>query len=121
MTEGAIDSIWLSFYAIGLFGAGFLADKLKLNAFLGGGMLLVAACLAMVGLGQPFGMHSFWYFAIFNVFFGLGQATGVLCIQIRSSPIFLVLNLIGWPSCVSAMGTFDCNKSFYVSLLHFTS
>ena len=81
---GALDAVFLVAYAVGLFVAGPLGDRLNLRLFLGIGMLGSGACLALVGMYYYLHVHSVLLFAAADLLAGFFQATG-------------------WPGCVVVM------------------
>ena len=81
---GALDTTFLVAYAIGLFIAGPLGDRLNLRLFLGLGMIGSGVFLGLVGLFYYMNVHSVALFALTNLIAGFFQATG-------------------WPGCVVVM------------------
>ena len=81
---GTLDTTFLVAYAIGLFIAGPLGDRLNLRLFLGLGMVGSGVFLGLVGLMYYMGVHSVALFAATDFVAGLFQATG-------------------WPGCVVVM------------------
>ena len=73
---GLLDTLFLASYAVGLFGAGHIADRSDLRLFLALGLLGVGVGLAMWPLGFVLDIHAFAYYAVANVFTGLMQASG---------------------------------------------
>lgn len=73
---GALDTVFLSFYAIGLFITGPLGDRLNLRWFLSIGMIGSGAFCFLFGSASLFSMHSLGWFIVCNIFAGLFQATG---------------------------------------------
>lgn len=82
---GGLDTIFLAFYAIGMFCSGYIGDRVNLRIFLWIGMWGSAVFVAMIGLGFYFHTHSFWYYGGMYMIQGLFQS-------------------IGWPSVVAVMG-----------------
>lgn len=73
---GALDTIFLSFYAIGLFITGPLGDRLNLRWFLSIGMIGSGGFCFLFGSASLFNMHSLVWFIMCNIMAGLFQATG---------------------------------------------
>ena len=82
---GGCDTVYLIFYAVGLFCSGHLADHMSLRIFLTIGMMGSGLFVALIGLAEAFDIHSLWYFYICYAIQGLFQSTG-------------------WPSVVAVMG-----------------
>ena len=82
---GSCDTVYLVFYATGLFFSGHIADNTSLRVFLCIGMLGSGLFVAMIGLAHVFQIHSLWYFYVCYAIQGLFQATG-------------------WPAVVAVMG-----------------
>jgi len=83
---GAMDSVFLAFYTIGLFVSGYLGDRVDARVFLTMGMVGSALCMFAMGLAYVWSIHSLGYFMVVNAMFGLFQSTG-------------------WPVVVSVMGS----------------
>lgn len=81
---GEVDLAFLGAYAIGMFFAGHLGDRLDLRYFLTGGMLGSGMFVSLFGMAFFWKIHSFSYFVAVSIMAGLFQATG-------------------WPSVVSIM------------------
>lgn len=81
---GSCDTVYLVFYAIGLFFSGHIADSMSIKVFLGLGMLGSGLFVALIGFGKTLDVHSLWYFYSIYAVQGLFQASG-------------------WPSVVAAM------------------
>jgi len=73
---GICDTVFLSFYAIGLFITGPLGDRLNLRWFIGSGMLLSGSMTFMFGAAALMGIHNLAWFIACNLLAGLFQATG---------------------------------------------
>lgn len=82
---GGCDTIYLIFYAVGLFVSGHIADHMSLRLFLTIGMLGSGAFVALIGLAHAFAIHNLWYFYICYAIQGIFQSTG-------------------WPAVVAVMG-----------------
>ncbi len=82
---GGCDTVYLIFYAIGLFVSGHVADHMSLRLFLTVGMLGSGTFVALIGAAHAFGIHSLWYFYLCYAIQGLFQSTG-------------------WPAVVAVMG-----------------
>ena len=81
---GALDTTFLVAYAVGLFIAGPLGDRVNLRLFLGLGMIGSGVFLGLVGLYFYLNVHSVVLFAGADLVAGFFQATG-------------------WPGCVVVM------------------
>jgi OPA family glycerol-3-phosphate transporter-like MFS transporter 1/2 len=82
---GEVDLAFLASYAIGMYFAGHLGDRLHLRLFLTAGMAISGFFVCLFGLGYWLDIHSFSYFIGVQMFAGLFQATG-------------------WPSVVTVVG-----------------
>jgi OPA family glycerol-3-phosphate transporter-like MFS transporter 1/2 len=82
---GGCDTVYLIFYAIGLFVSGHIADHMSLRIFLTIGMLGSGTFVALIGLAHAFAIHNLWYFYVCYAIQGLFQSTG-------------------WPAVVAVMG-----------------
>lgn len=82
---GAIDVAFLGCYAIGMYGAGHLGDKLDLRIFLTTGMVGSGFFVALFGMGYFWNVHAFGFYLAMQMLAGLFQATG-------------------WPSVVAVIG-----------------
>jgi len=82
---GSLDTVYLIFYAMGLFVSGHLADHMSLRLFLTIGMTGSAIFVAMIGAAAAFDIHNIWYFYTCYAIQGLFQSTG-------------------WPAVVAVMG-----------------
>lgn len=59
---GKLDLAFLGAYAVGMFGAGHLGDRIHLRKFLAMGMLASAAMVCAFGSADFLEIHSIWYF-----------------------------------------------------------
>ncbi|KAG0559950.1 hypothetical protein KC19_10G141300 [Ceratodon purpureus] len=82
---GEIDVAFLASYAIGMYFAGHLGDRLDLRKFLSVGMLGSAFFVCLFGVGWLWDVHRLEYFLLVQMAAGLFQATG-------------------WPSVVTIVG-----------------
>jgi len=83
---GAMDTTFLSTYAIGLFISGVLGDRFNLRKVLAIGMCLSAVMVFMFGtVSKWLNIHNIWYYAVFMALNGFCQSAG-------------------WPSTVAVMG-----------------
>ncbi|ERN00707.1 hypothetical protein AMTRI_Chr13g83880 [Amborella trichopoda] len=82
---GELDLAFLSFYAMGMYFAGHLGDRLDLRIFLSLGMIGTGFFTALFGLGYWLNIHSFIFFLVVQMLAGLFQSTG-------------------WPSVMAVMG-----------------
>ncbi|CAM0903436.1 unnamed protein product [Alopecurus aequalis] len=82
---GEIDLAFLGVYAIGMFFAGHLGDRVDLRILLTIGMVGTGLFTAAFGAGYWFNIHSFYYFLGVQMVAGLFQSTG-------------------WPSVVAVVG-----------------
>lgn len=76
MLLGYLDTAFLLSYTFGLFGSGFVADRVNLRMFLFVGMLGSGLCLIALGFAFEAKIHSLEYFIFINVIAGLFQSTG---------------------------------------------
>ncbi|KAH6829844.1 Major facilitator superfamily protein [Perilla frutescens var. hirtella] len=82
---GAIDLAFLGCYAMGMYGAGHLGDKLDLRIFLTTGMVGSGVFVGLFGMGYFWDIHAFTFYLVMQMLAGLFQATG-------------------WPSVVAVIG-----------------
>ncbi|CAA0823103.1 Putative glycerol-3-phosphate transporter 4 [Striga hermonthica] len=82
---GAIDLAFLGCYAVGMYVAGHLGDKLDLRLFLTAGMVGSGVFVALFGMGYFWDVHNFAFYLAMQMAAGLFQATG-------------------WPSVVAVIG-----------------
>ena len=82
---GGCDTIYLIFYAVGLFVSGHVADHMSLRLFLTIGMLGSGTFVALIGFAHAFAIHNLWYFYVCYAIQGIFQSTG-------------------WPAVVAVMG-----------------
>ncbi|KAL3649723.1 hypothetical protein CASFOL_006126 [Castilleja foliolosa] len=82
---GAIDLAFLGCYAMGMYVAGHLGDKLDLRLFLTTGMVGSGIFVALFGMGYFWDIHNFAFYLVMQMVAGLFQATG-------------------WPSVVAVIG-----------------
>ena len=82
---GSLDTVYLIFYAFGLFFSGHMADHMSLRIFLTIGMLGSGIFVVMIGMASVFEIHQLWYFYLCYAIQGLFQSTG-------------------WPAVVAVMG-----------------
>ena len=67
---GKLDLAFLGAYALGMFTAGHLGDRVHLRKFLTAGMLASAAAVALLGAAFFLDIHALWYFLAVQVFGG---------------------------------------------------
>lgn len=82
---GEIDLAFLGVYAIGMFFAGHLGDRVDLRILLTIGMIGTGLFTAAFGAGYWFNIHNFYYFLGMQMMAGLFQSSG-------------------WPSVVAVVG-----------------
>ncbi|XP_020085071.1 putative glycerol-3-phosphate transporter 1 [Ananas comosus] len=82
---GDIDVAFLSIYALGMYFAGHLGDRLDLRILLTTGMVGTGLFTALFGAGYWLNIHNFFYFLVVQMIAGLLQSTG-------------------WPSVVAVVG-----------------
>ncbi|KAL6556250.1 hypothetical protein OROGR_005538 [Orobanche gracilis] len=82
---GAIDLAFLGCYAMGMYVAGHLGDKLDLRLFLTTGMVGSGIFVVLFGMGCFWHIHDFAFYLVMQMAAGLFQATG-------------------WPSVVAVIG-----------------
>lgn len=73
---GSCDTVYLAFYAFGLFVSGHIADNMSLKCFLAIGMIGSGFMVATIGFAKVLDEHNLWYFYICYAIQGLFQATG---------------------------------------------
>jgi OPA family glycerol-3-phosphate transporter-like MFS transporter 1/2 len=61
---GKLDLAFLGAYALGMFGAGHLGDRIHLRKFLTAGMLGSGMMVCAFGLADFLDIHNFWYFIV---------------------------------------------------------
>lgn len=73
---GFLDTCFLGFYAMGLYAAGWLGDRVNMKLFLGVGALLAMTGFCMFGfLEGTLRINNIFLDALFFIINGLGQAT----------------------------------------------
>ncbi|KAF2543805.1 hypothetical protein F2Q68_00030140 [Brassica cretica] len=77
---GQIDLAFLSVYAVGMFVAGHLGDRLDLRTFLTIGMIGTGLFTALFGVAFWANFHSFYYFLAVQVLAGWFQSIGWPCV-----------------------------------------
>lgn len=82
---GEIDVAFLSVYALGMYFAGHLGDRVDLRVFLTVGMVGSGLFVALFGMGYFWNIHNFYYYLFTQMVAGMFQATG-------------------WPSVVAVVG-----------------
>lgn len=88
---GEIDLAFLSVYAIGMYFAGHLGDRMNLRIFLTVGMIGTGVFTSFFGVAYWGNFHSFYYFLAMQMAAGLFQSTG-------------------WPSVVAVVGNWFGKK-----------
>lgn len=78
---GKLDLAFLGAYAVGMFGAGHLGDRIHLRKFLTFGMLASGAMVCSVGLAYFLDIHSIWYFVMVQIIGGVHFASLKLLIR----------------------------------------
>mmetsp|Transcript_37528 Transcript_37528/g.83540 ORF Transcript_37528/g.83540 Transcript_37528/m.83540 type:complete len:499 (+) Transcript_37528:190-1686(+) len=73
---GEVDLSFLAAYAIGMFFAGHLGDRLDLRYFLTAGMIGSGIFVCLFGMGFFWEVHNFSYYVIVSIIAGLFQSTG---------------------------------------------
>ncbi|KAG2498316.1 hypothetical protein HYH03_003577 [Edaphochlamys debaryana] len=73
---GQVDLAFLGTYAIGMFFAGHIGDRVDLRWFLTAGMILSGIFTALFGMGYFWDMHYFPYYVLVSIMAGLFQSTG---------------------------------------------
>ncbi|KAL6765554.1 glycerol-3-phosphate permease-like protein [Haematococcus lacustris] len=73
---GEVDLAFLGAYAIGMFFAGHLGDRLDLRWFLSAGMLGSGVFVMFFGMGFFWDVHSLGYYIIVSIIAGVFQSTG---------------------------------------------
>lgn len=73
---GDIDLAFLGAYAVGMFFAGHLGDRLDLRLFLTTGMLGSGVFVMLTGMAYFWDIHNILYFVFVSIVAGLFQATG---------------------------------------------
>ncbi|CAA7014257.1 unnamed protein product [Microthlaspi erraticum] len=77
---GQIDLAFLSVYAVGMFVAGHLGDRLDLRTFLTIGMIGTGVFTALFGVAFWANIHSFYYFLAIQTLAGWFQSIGWPCV-----------------------------------------
>lgn len=73
---GEVDVAFLASYAIGMYFAGHLGDRLCNRWFLTVGMIGSGICVSLFGMAYWWNIHSLSYFFVVQIIAGLFQATG---------------------------------------------
>ncbi|OQR66130.1 sugar phosphate exchanger 2-like [Tropilaelaps mercedesae] len=81
---GYLDSVYLFSYAICMFAAGFVAERMHLRYFLSLGMVLSGLTTYVFGLGHTLDIHSIWFY---------------VCVQLAAGGV----QSAGWPAVVTVM------------------
>ncbi|EQC39891.1 hypothetical protein SDRG_02548 [Saprolegnia diclina VS20] len=82
---GLMDTLFMGFYAVGLYVSGILGDRYDLRKLLAGGMGLTALIMVLFGVAAFANVHSLGFYAFLWALNGLIQS-------------------VGWPSNVAVMG-----------------
>ncbi|KAF4322493.1 hypothetical protein BBO99_00002653 [Phytophthora kernoviae] len=82
---GLLDTLFMGFYALGLYISGILGDKHDLRRMIAGGMWATAAIVLLFGLGAFADIHALSFYAVLWGLNGLIQSSG-------------------WPANVAVMG-----------------
>ncbi|KAE8981012.1 hypothetical protein PR003_g18438 [Phytophthora rubi] len=82
---GLLDTLFMGFYALGLYVSGMLGDKHDLRRMIAGGMWATAAIMLLFGLGALADVHALSFYAVLWGLNGLIQSSG-------------------WPANVAVMG-----------------
>ncbi|GLE01732.1 hypothetical protein PINS_up010566 [Pythium insidiosum] len=82
---GLLDTLFMAFYAVGLYVSGVLGDNFDLRRIISGGMWLTAVIMFMFGFGAMADIHSLGFYATLWALNGLVQSSG-------------------WPANVAVMG-----------------
>lgn len=73
---GGLEYAFLFTYAVSMFLAGHLAERLNLGTFLATGMALSATTNILFGFGYFFDIHAYTYYLLIQIVGGAVQATG---------------------------------------------
>ncbi|KAJ0401034.1 hypothetical protein P43SY_009914 [Pythium insidiosum] len=73
---GLLDTLFMAFYAIGLYVSGVLGDNFDLRRIISGGMWLTAIIMFMFGFGAMAHIHSLGFYATLWALNGLVQSSG---------------------------------------------
>ncbi|XP_052893338.1 glucose-6-phosphate exchanger SLC37A2 isoform X2 [Anopheles moucheti] len=73
---GALDSAFLFSYAIAMFFAGFIAERVSLRYFLALGMAFSGVFCYLFGMAKVYDIHALWYFIAVQALAGMFQTTG---------------------------------------------
>uniref|UniRef100_A0A7N0V0N6 Major facilitator superfamily (MFS) profile domain-containing protein n=1 Tax=Kalanchoe fedtschenkoi TaxID=63787 RepID=A0A7N0V0N6_KALFE len=88
---GELDVAFLAVYAMGMYFAGHIGDRVNLRIFLTIGMVGTGVFTSLFGVGYWANIHSFYYFLAVQMLAGLFQSTG-------------------WPSVVAVVGNWFGKK-----------
>ncbi|KAL9676203.1 hypothetical protein QQ045_004416 [Rhodiola kirilowii] len=88
---GELDVAFLAVYAMGMYLAGHIGDRVNLRIFLTIGMVGTGIFTSFFGVGYWANIHNFYYFLVVQMFAGLFQSTG-------------------WPSVVAVVGNWFGKK-----------
>ena len=82
---GWLDTSYLLTYAIGMFLAGYVAERCNLRYFLTISLIMCGIMTILFGIAYPLHIHNYWYFIVIQILTGVVQTTG-------------------WPAVVAAVG-----------------
>lgn len=82
---GVMDSLFLFFYALGLFASGVIGDRMNLKNLISVGMIASASCIVFFAIGGYLNVHALSFYVALWSMNGIVQSTG-------------------WPSNVAVMG-----------------
>lgn len=80
-----LDSCFLVTYAIGMFGAGYVADRCNLRYFLALGMLMSGLLTYALGLAYYYDIHSLYFFVVVQIL------SGKICLHLEFVFIYFFL------------------------------
>jgi len=100
-----LDSGFLFAYALGMFVAGHVAERVDLRYFLTCGMTLSAIFTALFGLGYFLEIHNFLFFLMSQILNGLAQSTGWPAV------VPLMGNWFGYGKRGLILGVWNCHTS----------
>lgn len=73
---GLLDTCYLASYAVFMFFAGYVAERVHLRYFVTLAMILSGFCTYLFGLAYYYDIHAFYYFVLIQIITGVFQSAG---------------------------------------------